>query len=65
MKEAGLLRLMEHAGRKLESEEMAEAMKEKGLGTPATRAETIEKLIERDYIRRAKAGTISATTSWN
>jgi len=61
LKEAGLLRLMEHAGRKLESEEMAEAMKEKGLGTPATRAETIEKLIDRDYIRRAKAGTISAT----
>ena len=61
LKEAGLLRLMEHAGKKLESEEMAEAMKEKGLGTPATRAETIEKLIDRDYIRRAKAGTISAT----
>ena len=61
LKEAGLLRLMEHAGKKLDSEEMAEAMKEKGLGTPATRAETIEKLIDRDYIRRAKAGTISAT----
>ena len=61
LKEAGLLRLMEHAGKKLDSEEMAEAMKDKGLGTPATRAETIEKLIDRDYIRRAKAGTISAT----
>ncbi len=61
LKEAGLLRLMEHAGKKLDSEEMAEAMKEKGLGTPATRAETIEKLIDRDYIRRAKAGSISAT----
>ena len=52
---------MEHAGKKLDSDEMAEAMKDKGLGTPATRAETIEKLIDRDYIRRAKAGTISAT----
>ena len=61
LKEAGLLRLMEHAGKKLDSDEMAEAMKDKGLGTPATRAETIEKLIDRDYIRRAKAGTISAT----
>ena len=61
LKEAGLLRLMEHAGRKLDDDEMAEAMKDKGLGTPATRAETIEKLIDRDYIRRAKAGTISAT----
>jgi len=61
LKEAGLLRLMEHAGRKLDSDEMAEAMKDKGLGTPATRADTIEKLIDRDYIRRAKAGTISAT----
>ena len=61
LKEAGLLRLMENAGRKLDDDEMAEAMKDKGLGTPATRAETIEKLIDRDYIRRAKAGTISAT----
>jgi len=35
-------------------------MKDKGLGTPATRADTIEKLIDRNYIRRSRNGTISA-----
>ena len=34
-------------------EELREAMKESGLGTPATRAETIETLIRREYIERA------------
>ena len=38
---------MEHAGRSIDDEAMAEAMKGKGLGTPATRADTIEKLISR------------------
>ena len=45
LKEAKLLSLMEHAGRSIDDEAMAEAMKGKGLGTPATRADTIEKLI--------------------
>ena len=52
LKEAGLLRLMEHAGKKIDDEELAAAMKGKGLGTPATRAETIEKLITREFIGR-------------
>ena len=61
LKEAGLLRLMEHAGKQIDDDELASAMKEKGLGTPATRADTIEKLIDRGYIQRAKAGAINAT----
>ncbi len=50
--EASLLRDMETAGRQIEDEEAREAMKEAGLGTPATRAETIEKLIRVDYVER-------------
>lgn len=60
LKEASLLQLMEHAGKHIEDDELAEAMKEKGLGTPATRADTIEKLLARNYIRRSRNGTISA-----
>ena len=60
LKEAGLLRLMEHAGKHIEDEELAAALKEKGLGTPATRADTIEKLVDRGYILRARGGSISA-----
>jgi len=61
LKEAGLLRLMEHAGKKFEDDELAAAMKGKGLGTPATRAETIEKLILREFIGRGKGGSLRAT----
>ena len=61
LKEAGLLRLMEHAGKKIDDEELASAMKGKGLGTPATRAETIEKLITREFIGRGKGGSLRAT----
>ena len=50
--EATLLSAMEGAGKLVEDEEMAEAMKEKGLGTPATRAATIEHLIKEEYIQR-------------
>ena len=61
IKEAGLLKLMENAGRRVEDEDFAEAMKGKGLGTPATRAETIEKLLARNYIQRMKTGGLYAT----
>jgi len=50
--EATLLSAMEGAGKLVEDEELAEAMKEKGLGTPATRAQTIEHLIYAKYIER-------------
>ena len=43
--EATLLAAMETAGKAIDDEELADAMKERGLGTPATRAATIEKLL--------------------
>src|SRR5581483_8442422 len=45
--EATLLSAMETAGKLIDDEELREAMKDSGLGTPATRAETIETLIRR------------------
>jgi DNA topoisomerase-3 len=50
--EASLLSAMESAGKLVEDEELREAMKDSGLGTPATRAETIEKLIRVQYVER-------------
>jgi DNA topoisomerase III len=50
--EATLLSAMEHSGKLVEDEELAEAMKERGLGTPATRAAIIEKLINEKYVVR-------------
>ncbi len=50
--EATLLTAMETAGRTLEDRELSEAMRETGLGTPATRASIIETLLERKYITR-------------
>ena len=50
--EATLLSAMEGAGKLVEDDELREAMREKGLGTPATRAATIEGLIYEDYIHR-------------
>jgi DNA topoisomerase-3 len=47
-----LLQAMETAGKFVDDEEAAEAMRESGLGTPATRAETIERLIKDGYIER-------------
>ena len=50
--EATLLTAMEGAGKLVEDEELREAMKERGLGTPATRAVIIEKLIAEEYVVR-------------
>jgi DNA topoisomerase-3 len=50
--EATLLTAMEGAGKLIEDEEMREAMSERGLGTPATRAATIEGLIAEEYVHR-------------
>jgi len=52
--ESTLLQAMETAGRLVESEELRDAMKDSGLGTPATRAEIIEKLIRVEYMLREK-----------
>lgn len=48
--EGTLLKAMESAGKQVEDEELREAMKDSGLGTPATRAATIERLKQVDYI---------------
>jgi len=50
--DATLLSAMEHAGRLIEDDELREKMKESGLGTPATRAAIIERLIQVRYIQR-------------
>lgn len=52
--ESSILAMMETAGKELEDEELREAMKEGGLGTPATRAGMIERLLQRKYIQRNK-----------
>lgn len=53
-----LLALMETAGKELNNEEEREALKNIGIGTPATRAETIEKLIRTKYMTREKKNLI-------
>ncbi|MCA9619341.1 MAG: DNA topoisomerase 3, partial [Myxococcales bacterium] len=50
--DASLLATMETAGKRVEDETLRDAMKECGLGTPATRASIIETLIRRDYLKR-------------
>jgi DNA topoisomerase-3 len=50
--EASLLSAMEGAGKLVEDGELREAMSERGLGTPATRASIIEGLINETYLRR-------------
>ena len=52
--EATLLSMMENAGRLVEDAELKEALKSSGLGTPATRAQTIEKLISSGLVTRSK-----------
>jgi DNA topoisomerase-3 len=52
--EATLLASMERAGQFVEDEELAEAMKDKGLGTPATRAQIIEHLVALKYLQRER-----------
>ncbi len=57
--DATLLTAMKNAGREIEDDELAAAMKESGLGTPATRAETIEKLIRTGYVVRDRKSITS------
>ena len=60
LNDASLLSLMETAGKNISDLELARAMKDSGLGTPATRANIIETLLARNYIER-KAKLIVAT----
>jgi ribosomal protein S27AE len=70
--EATLLTAMEGAGKLIEDEELREAMSERGLGTPATRAATIEGLLAEEYTAsqrpRAAAdgqGLLRCCLHWN
>ena len=56
--ESSLLGAMESAGKEVENEEEREAMKECGIGTPATRAAIIETLFSREYISREKKALV-------
>ena len=58
--DASLLAAMENAGRELEDEELQRQMKGSGIGTPATRAAIIERLMQVGYAER-KGKTIAAT----
>lgn len=58
--ENALLGAMETAGKLVDDETLKEALKEKGIGTPATRASIIETLIKRKYIQRQ--GKVLAAT---
>jgi len=53
--EGRLLGMMERAGKNIEDEELSTALAEKGLGTPATRADIIENLISRGYVQRLRS----------
>ncbi len=58
--ESALLGAMETAGKLVTDEQLKEALKERGLGTPATRAAIIETLLQRGYIARTQK-TLTAT----
>ncbi len=60
--EASLLKALETAGKEIDDEELRYAMKDSGLGTPATRAAIIETLIKRDYILREKKNLLPTAT---
>lgn len=56
--EASLLSAMENAGKEVDNEDGRKALKDIGIGTPATRASIIETLFKRDYIRREKKSLV-------
>ncbi|HUZ83266.1 MAG TPA: DNA topoisomerase 3 [Gaiellales bacterium] len=59
--ESSLLGAMETAGRTIDDDELREAMKDAGLGTPATRADTIERLIQVGYVERERGKSLVST----
>jgi len=54
MTEGDLLGIMQSAGKELDDEELKGAMKDCGLGTPATRANIIETLLKRGFVKRTR-----------
>jgi len=60
--EASLLRAMETAGKQVDDEEMRDLMKANGIGRPSTRANIIETLFKRNYIKRNKKQILPTDT---
>ncbi|WP_242203615.1 type IA DNA topoisomerase [Aestuariivivens insulae] len=60
--EASLLRAMETAGKQVDDEELRDLMKENGIGRPSTRANIIETLFKRKYIKRNKKQVLPTVT---
>ncbi|TWO32585.1 DNA topoisomerase III [Seonamhaeicola sediminis] len=60
--EASLLRAMETAGKQVDDDEMRDLMKENGIGRPSTRANIIETLFKRKYIKRNKKQVLPTET---
>ncbi|MDR2721195.1 MAG: DNA topoisomerase 3, partial [Puniceicoccales bacterium] len=59
--EATLLAAMEGAGKLLDDDDLAEAMKERGLGTPATRAQIIDHMLNLHYLERNRRDLLSTS----
>jgi DNA topoisomerase-3 len=60
--EASLLRAMETAGKQVDDDELRDLMKENGIGRPSTRANIIETLFRRKYVKRNKKQLIPTIT---
>jgi len=60
--EATLLRAMETAGKQVADEELRDLMKENGIGRPSTRANIIETLFKRNYIRKERKNLLPTIT---
>ncbi len=60
--EATLLRAMETAGKQMDDDELRELMKENGIGRPSTRANIIETLFRRRYIRKERKRLVATPT---
>lgn len=60
--EASLLRAMETAGKQVDDEELRDLMKENGIGRPSTRANIIETLFRRQYLKRNKKQILPTVT---
>ncbi len=56
--EATLLEAMEHAGKEIDDEDLKSALKDVGIGTPATRAGEIETILKRGYVTREKKSLV-------
>ena len=63
--DASLLGAMETAGKLVDEDELREAMKESGIGTPATRAAIIERLIDVGYVERDRTALVPTEKGMN